>query len=133
MTESGYIARFLTTRAAWICFTTRCRGSALHARCVKPTTCRSSCSLALESSPAVSGRRQGYTLDKASVYCRAMWRLALTPTHSFELPNSGRRPDYLERTRTDTGRTRRLHRGGAWPRSWRDDSTKTSDTCVDGE
>lgn len=58
--------------------------------------------------------------------------LAPAPTRTFELPDSERRPDYLERTCADTGRTCRLHRSRVWSCSWREDSDKTKSTCVDG-
>lgn len=54
-----------------------------------------------------------------------------TYTH-LELLNSGRRPEYLEGTCTDTGRTCYPRRSSVWWCSWREDSRKTKSTCVDG-
>lgn len=52
-----------------------------------------------------------------------------TYTH-LELRNSGRRPEYLEGTCTDTGRTCYPRRSSVWWCSWREDSRKTKSTCV---
>ena len=74
----------------------------------------------LESIPAVIGREAGYTLDRSPVHHRDTQphTLTLTPKDNFlETPinltcmflDSGRKPEYPERTHAYTGRTCKLH------------------------
>jgi len=66
--------------------------------------------------PIAAATETGYTLDKSPVHHRASM-VTLTPVDNLESPidligmflDGGRKPEYPERTQTNTGRTYKLH------------------------